>query len=113
MKDAATVKQDEVRLSFDDFELQEALRKAISKLGFEYCTAIQSQSLVHTLAGHDVTGRAQTGTGKTAAFLITIINDLLTNPIEDERFLAEPRALVVAPTRELAIQIAKRCKTAY
>ena len=73
MKDAATVKQDEVRLSFDDFELQEALRKAISKLGFEYCTAIQSQSLVHTLAGHDVTGRAQTGTGKTAAFLITII----------------------------------------
>jgi len=106
MKDAGTAKQDEVRLSFDDFELQEALRKAISKLGFEYCTAIQSQSLVHTLAGHDVTGRAQTGTGKTAAFLITIINDLLTNPIEEERFLAEPRALVVAPTRELAIQIA-------
>lgn len=74
-------------------------------MGFEYCTPIQSQSLVHTLAGHDVTGRAQTGTGKTAAFLITIINDLLSNPVE-ERFLAEPRALVIAPTRELAIQIA-------
>lgn len=61
---------------------------------------------MHTLAGHDVTGKAQTGTGKTAAFLITIINDLLTNPIEEDRFLAEPRALIIAPTRELAIQIA-------
>jgi ATP-dependent RNA helicase RhlB len=82
------------------------LRDAIAKLGFEFCTPIQAQSLVHTLAGHDVTGRAQTGTGKTAAFLITIINDLLTNPIEEDRFLAEPRALIIAPTRELAIQIA-------
>ena len=90
---------------FDSLPLQPALREAIRKLGFEYCTPIQSQSLVHTLAGHDVTGRAQTGTGKTAAFLITIINDLLSNPVE-ERFLAEPRALVIAPTRELAIQIA-------
>jgi ATP-dependent RNA helicase RhlB len=90
---------------FDSLPLQPVLREAIKKLGFEYCTPIQSQSLVHTLAGHDVTGRAQTGTGKTAAFLITIINDLLSNPVE-ERFLAEPRALVIAPTRELAIQIA-------
>ena len=90
---------------FESLPLQPALRAAIKKMGFEYCTPIQSQSLVHTLAGHDVTGRAQTGTGKTAAFLITIINDLLSNPVE-ERFLAEPRALVIAPTRELAIQIA-------
>jgi ATP-dependent RNA helicase RhlB len=90
---------------FDSLPLQPALREAIRRLGFEYCTPIQSQSLVHTLAGHDVTGRAQTGTGKTAAFLITIINDLLSNPV-DERFLAEPRALIIAPTRELAIQIA-------
>ena len=80
--------------------------EAIDQLGFEFCTPIQAQSLVHTLAGHDVTGKAQTGTGKTAAFLITIINDLLSNPIEEKRYLAEPRALVVAPTRELAIQIA-------
>ncbi len=93
-------------ISFDGFNLQQPLRDAINKLGFEYCTPIQAESLVHTLAGHDVTGRAQTGTGKTAAFLITIINDLLSNPVEEERFLAEPRALVVAPTRELAIQIA-------
>ncbi len=93
-------------VSFDNFDLVEPLRAAIRKIGFEYCTPIQAQSLVHTLAGHDVTGKAQTGTGKTAAFLITIINDLLSNPIEEERYIAEPRALIVAPTRELAIQIA-------
>ena len=96
----------EQQLSFDHFELQKPLREAIDRLGFEFCTPIQAQSLIHTLAGHDVTGKAQTGTGKTAAFLITIINDLLSNPIEEKRYLAEPRALVVAPTRELAIQIA-------
>lgn len=94
------------RVSFDAFNLQPTLRKAIDDLGFEFCTPIQSQSLRYTLEGHDVTGRAQTGTGKTAAFLITIINDLLNNPVEGERFTAEPRALVIAPTRELAIQIA-------
>jgi ATP-dependent RNA helicase RhlB len=94
------------KVSFDSFDLQEPLRDAIRKIGFEFCTPIQAQSLVHTLKGHDVTGKAQTGTGKTAAFLITIINDLLSNPIEEERYLAEPRALIVAPTRELAIQIA-------
>ena len=93
-------------VSFDSFDLEQPLRDAIAKLGFEFCTPIQAQSLVHTLAGHDVTGKAQTGTGKTAAFLITIINDLLTHPVEGDRFLAEPRALIIAPTRELAIQIA-------
>lgn len=94
------------KLAFSHFDLQKPLSDAIKKMGFEYCTPIQAQSLVHTLAGHDVTGKAQTGTGKTAAFLITIINDLLSNPIEEERYIAEPRALVVAPTRELAQQIA-------
>ena len=101
-----TDKSGEQQLSFDHFELEKPLREAIDQLGFEFCTPIQAQSLAHTLAGHDVTGKAQTGTGKTAAFLITIINDLLSNPIEEKRYLAEPRALVVAPTRELAIQIA-------
>ena len=94
------------KMPFDTFDLQKPLRDAIDKLGFEFCTPIQAQSLVHTLQGHDVTGKAQTGTGKTAAFLITIINDLLSNPIQEKRYLAEPRALIVAPTRELAIQIA-------
>ncbi len=60
---------DRAVVSFNDFDLQKPLRDAINKLGFEYCTPIQAQSLLHTLAGHDVTGRAQTGTGKTAAFI--------------------------------------------
>ena len=99
-------KPESERVSFDSFDLEQPLRDAIAKLGFEFCTPIQAQSLVYTLAGHDVTGKAQTGTGKTAAFLITIINDLLTHPVEGDRFLAEPRALIIAPTRELAMQIA-------
>tara|TARA_B110000858_G_scaffold175732_2_gene209390 strand:- start:2651 stop:3970 length:1320 start_codon:yes stop_codon:yes gene_type:complete len=99
-------KPEQPKLPFSTFDLQKPLADAIKKIGFEFCTPIQAESLVHTLAGHDVTGKAQTGTGKTAAFLITIINDLLSNPIEEERYIAEPRALIVAPTRELAQQIA-------
>tara|TARA_Y100001970_G_scaffold232176_1_gene288859 strand:+ start:1300 stop:2532 length:1233 start_codon:yes stop_codon:yes gene_type:complete len=96
---------DNTRLPFADLELAEPLQKAVFNLGFEFCTPIQAQSLAYTLEGHDVTGRAQTGTGKTIAFLLTILNDLLSNP-KDDRYIAEPRALIVAPTRELAIQIA-------
>ena len=80
--------------------------QGIADLGFKYCSPIQAQVLPHTLQGHDAIGKAQTGTGKTAAFLITIFNDLLINPIEGERFVGEPRALVIAPTRELVMQIA-------
>lgn len=78
----------------------------VAEAGFEYCSPIQAQILPHTLQGHDAIGKAQTGTGKTAAFLITIFNDLLCNPLEGERFLAEPRAVIIAPTRELVMQIA-------
>lgn len=84
---------------------------AIADLGFQYCSPIQAQSLPHTLAGHDVVGKAQTGTGKTAAFLITIFEDLLKNPLESERYLGEPRALILAPTRELVMQIAEDAKS--
>lgn len=94
------------RVPFSAFDLVDPLRKAIADLGFEYCTPIQAQSLEFTLQGHDVTGRAQTGTGKTAAFLITLINDMVSNPVTDTRYAGEPRGLVIAPTRELAIQIA-------
>ncbi len=97
-------------LPFKHFDLPEPLLRAIDALGFEYCTPIQAQSLKYTLDGHDITGKAQTGTGKTAAFLITIINDLLRNPIEEERYVGEPRALIIAPTRELVVQIAKDAK---
>ena len=99
------ISTENTRLPFADLELAEPLQKAVFNLGFEFCTPIQAQSLAYTLEGHDVTGRAQTGTGKTIAFLLTILNDLLSNP-KDDRYIAEPRALIVAPTRELAIQIA-------
>ena len=94
------------KVQFSNFNLEPALEKAISDLGYEFCTPIQAQSLRYTLRGYDVTGKAQTGTGKTAAFLITIINDLLKNPMQDSRYIGEPRAIVLAPTRELVMQIA-------
>jgi ATP-dependent RNA helicase RhlB len=91
---------------FQDFNLPDPLLRGIQACGFRYCTPIQAQVLGHTLAGLDAIGRAQTGTGKTAAFLITIITDLLRNPVEGQQYAGEPRALIVAPTRELAMQIA-------
>ena len=56
--------------------------------------AYSGSDFAHTLEGHDAIGKAQTGTGKTAAFLITLFNDLADNPIEGERYLAEPRAVI-------------------
>jgi len=91
---------------FHDIGLRDELMHAIADLGFQYCTPIQAACLPHTLQGHDAIGKAQTGTGKTAAFLVTIFNDMLCHPMEGERFVGEPRALVIAPTRELVMQIA-------
>jgi ATP-dependent RNA helicase RhlB len=96
----------EGKTRFHDLDLDERLMHGIADLGFQYCSPIQAAALPHTLLGNDVIGKAQTGTGKTAAFLVTIINDLLTNPIEGERYMGEPRAVVIAPTRELVVQIA-------
>jgi len=101
----------EKQIRFTEFDLPSSLLKAFTDLDFEFCTPIQAQSLKVTMDGHDVTGKAQTGTGKTAAFLTTIINDQLKNPIGDERYVAEPRALIIAPTRELVMQIAKDALT--
>lgn len=92
---------------FHDLGLRDELMHAIADLGFKYSSPIQAKILPHTLQGSDAIGKAQTGTGKTAAFLITIFNDLLCNPVEGERFVGEPRALVIAPTRELVMQIAQ------
>lgn len=100
------VPAEEGKTRFHDLDLHPTLLRGVAELGFEYCSPIQAQVLPHTLQGHDAIGKAQTGTGKTAAFLITIFNDLLANPPEGERFLGEPRALVIAPTRELVMQIA-------
>jgi ATP-dependent RNA helicase RhlB len=91
---------------FHDFSLPDDLMHAIADLGFEYCTPIQAATIEHALQGRDIIGKAQTGTGKTASFLVGIITDLLDFPYTHKRKLAEPRALIIAPTRELALQIA-------
>lgn len=96
----------EGKTRFHDLGLSDELLHGIADLGFEYCSPIQAQSLPFSLQGHDVVGKAQTGTGKTAAFLITVITDLLRNPIKEERYAGEARALIIAPTRELVMQIA-------
>ena len=95
------------QVKFDTLKLDVTVQKGIDALGFEFCSPIQAQILPHTLGGNDAIGKAQTGTGKTAAFLVTIFNDLLSHPIEGERFLGEPRAVIIAPTRELVMQIAE------
>jgi len=101
------VAPEEGKTRFHDFKLSDTLMHAIHDLGFPYCTPIQAQVLGYTLRGQDAIGRAQTGTGKTAAFLISIIAQLQQTPPPKERFMGEPRALIIAPTRELVVQIAK------
>jgi ATP-dependent RNA helicase RhlB len=86
---------------FQDFDLPEAVITGIQDAGFSTCTPIQAQSLPDALAGKDIAGQAQTGTGKTAAFLITIFTRL----IESGPLPGQPAAIIVAPTRELALQI--------
>ncbi len=96
---------------FHDFGLPLELMHAIADLGFQYCSPIQARSLPYALNGQDLVGKAQTGTGKTAAFLVAIIDDLLKHPIEEERYAGEARALIIAPTRELVLQIADDAKS--
>jgi ATP-dependent RNA helicase RhlB len=92
---------------FDELPLEEALRQAIRETGFTRCTPIQAKALPIALEGRDVAGQAQTGTGKTAAFLLALFQYLLRHPAGAERKPNQPRALVLAPTRELAVQIHK------
>src|SRR5882672_3303721 len=92
-------------LRFDALTLPPALARGIAEVGFQFCTPIQAETLPIALAGRDVAGQAQTGTGKTAAFLVALFNSLLTRPSSPTRPATAPRALVVAPTRELAVQI--------
>jgi len=100
------VEPQEGKSRFHDFNLPDAVMHAIADLEFQYCTPIQAATIEHSLAGKDIIGKAQTGTGKTVAFLLGIITDLLDYPLEEARRKGEPRALIVAPTRELALQIA-------
>lgn len=92
---------------FHDLQLPDEILHAIFDLKFEYCTPVQAETLPKSIIGDDVTAQAQTGTGKTAAFLITILNHILKNPIDKKRRHGTPRALILAPTRELVMQIEK------
>ncbi|MFP6806601.1 MAG: DEAD/DEAH box helicase [Pseudomonadales bacterium] len=95
----------DVAEDFAILELPQELNNAIAKLGFTNCTPVQKEVLPHSLDGKDVIAQAQTGTGKTAAFLISIIAYDLENPSLDERPAGTPYALIIAPTRELVLQI--------
>lgn len=92
---------------FVDFGLPGEILHAVADLGFQYCTPIQAQSLEFSLAGKNVAGKAQTGTGKTAAFLIAVLTRYLRTPEKRNLKPGCPRALILAPTRELVIQICK------
>ncbi len=91
-------------LRFADLPLSAELQRGIAEAGFTQCTPIQSEALPLALDGQDVAGQAQTGTGKTAAYVIALFHRLLNQPpLRTDQ--PGPRALVVAPTRELAVQI--------
>ncbi len=92
-------------LRFDSLPLQESVQAGVREAGFEFCTPIQASTLPIALKGHDVAGQAQTGTGKTAAFLIAAFERLLTSTKEAPE-KRQPRLFALAPTRELAVQIA-------
>ena len=90
----------EISFNFSDLELSAPLLQAINEIGYETPSPIQAASIPHLLAGHDIIGQAQTGTGKTAAFALPILNNIDTSR-------REPQALVLTPTRELALQVAE------
>ncbi|MDD2271666.1 MAG: DEAD/DEAH box helicase [Desulfuromonadaceae bacterium] len=93
-------------MRFDELPIPEQVLRGIAETGFSICTPIQEQTLPTTLKGIDIAGQAQTGTGKTAAFLISLFTRLLAN----ENPAGRPRALILAPTRELVVQIESDAK---
>ena len=101
------VPEEEGKTRFHDLDLPLEIMHAVADLGFSYCTPIQAEALPHTLAGKDLIGRAQTGTGKTAAFLITFLDRFMKNGCPGRDKEGRPCGLVIAPTRELVIQIGK------
>lgn len=91
-------------IKFSELDLAPQVIEGLNKMGFDYCTSIQAKSLPVLVKGTDIAGQAQTGEGKTIAFLAATFHTLLTNPKTTHN---QPRALIMAPTRELAIQIHK------
>ena len=99
-------------MNFDELNLAPAILKAVLEQGYETPTAIQAQAIPLVLAGHDLLGGAQTGTGKTAAFTLPILQRLSTTPAAKNKFGGIGiRALVLTPTRELAAQIEESIRT--
>ena len=94
-------------LDFDSLGLHPSSTQGLRDSGFSRLTPIQALTLPETLQAQDVAGQAQTGTGKTAAFLVTVMQRLLVRPARNDRRVEDPRAVILAPTRELAIQIHK------
>ncbi len=90
-------------MKFADLDLHDSLKESLADNGYEFCTEIQEKALPDLLKGRDVTGQAQTGTGKTATFLLATLNHLMTTPVEEGK--KGPYAIIMAPTRELAVQI--------
>ena len=105
--DSFVVDPAEGKKRFHDFDLPSEVMHGIADLGFMYCTDIQALSLEQALAGKNIAGKAQTGSGKTAAFLVAILTRYLRTPEHRAKAGGNPRALVIAPTRELVIQICK------
>ena len=92
---------------FSSFDLPAEVLQGVEESGFSYCTPIQAESLPFALQGKDIAGQAQTGTGKTAAFLLAAYAHLLKTPAPEARKKNQPRCIILAPTRELAVQIHK------
>ncbi|MGE0086525.1 MAG: DEAD/DEAH box helicase [Desulfococcaceae bacterium] len=100
----------EGKTRFHDLNLPSEIMHAVADLGFQYCSPVQAEILPATLNGRDASGQAQTGTGKTAAFLITLLSTFLRKPLSGKREFGTPRALVLAPTRELVMQISEEAE---
>ena len=98
---------DHPQIEVSSLNIPEPILHSMKDSGFTHCTPIQAETLPLSLAGQDVAGQAQTGTGKTIAFLIATYTHLLRVPAEPGRKKNQPRAILIAPTRELAIQIHK------
>ena len=99
---ATIIEKEEIYIpthTFSDFNIDERLKTAIATKQYIYPSPIQDKAIPHALEGRDILGIANTGTGKTAAFLIPLINKVLKNPKET--------VIIIAPTRELALQIEK------
>ncbi len=91
------------KIRFDSLPLSEGIQEAVKEMGFEFASPIQSEAIPYVLEGRDVIGQAQTGTGKTAAFGIPMIEHI----VPFEKFV---QAIILCPTRELAVQVSEEMK---